>query len=267
MPWRCSGASPRSRGPRSRSTVARSCCCAGRTGQGRRRCCGCVPACSPLSGGSGRCSGATSPVDRAAVRRRVGLLGHANGLYADLTVTENVRFWARRSVPRPERCGHGAHGPRRAARRRARRTGCPPVRSAGRRWPASSPGGPSCGCSTSRTPASTPRARRARRHAPPGRGGRGDGDGGEPRAGACRSAGDAHGRGRRRPDREDLARGLRGDPARGPLATPVRRRPWRERCGGRRRRSADEPAPSRPRICASNGAAGSSPTRSCPSPA
>ncbi len=30
---------------------------------------------------------------RDAVRRRVGLLGHANGLYADLTVTENVRFW------------------------------------------------------------------------------------------------------------------------------------------------------------------------------
>ncbi len=32
-------------------------------------------------------------VDRAAVRRRVGLLGHANGLYADLTVGDNVRFW------------------------------------------------------------------------------------------------------------------------------------------------------------------------------
>lgn len=33
-------------------------------------------------------------VDRAAVRPLVGLLGHRNGLYADLTVTENVRFWA-----------------------------------------------------------------------------------------------------------------------------------------------------------------------------
>lgn len=31
--------------------------------------------------------------DRASVRARVGLLGHANGLYDDLTVTENVRFW------------------------------------------------------------------------------------------------------------------------------------------------------------------------------
>jgi ABC-type transport system involved in cytochrome c biogenesis ATPase subunit len=33
-------------------------------------------------------------VDRGVVRRKVGLLGHANGLYADLTVAENVRFWA-----------------------------------------------------------------------------------------------------------------------------------------------------------------------------
>jgi len=31
--------------------------------------------------------------DRTAVRNRVGLLGHANGLYADLTVHDNVRFW------------------------------------------------------------------------------------------------------------------------------------------------------------------------------
>jgi len=32
-------------------------------------------------------------LDRAAVRQRVGLLGHSNGLYADLTVADNVRFW------------------------------------------------------------------------------------------------------------------------------------------------------------------------------
>jgi heme ABC exporter ATP-binding subunit CcmA len=30
---------------------------------------------------------------RQAVRSRVGLLGHSNGLYTDLTVTENVSFW------------------------------------------------------------------------------------------------------------------------------------------------------------------------------
>src|SRR5437763_1877657 len=32
--------------------------------------------------------------DRRAVRARVGLLGHATALYDDLTVAENVRFWA-----------------------------------------------------------------------------------------------------------------------------------------------------------------------------
>ena len=30
-----------------------------------------------------------------AVRRRVGMLSHTDGLYADLTVEDNVRFWAR----------------------------------------------------------------------------------------------------------------------------------------------------------------------------
>ena len=33
--------------------------------------------------------------DRRSVRGRIGLLGHANQLYGDLTVVENVRFWAR----------------------------------------------------------------------------------------------------------------------------------------------------------------------------
>ena len=33
--------------------------------------------------------------DRRSVRRHVGLLGHGAGLYEDLTVEENVRYWAR----------------------------------------------------------------------------------------------------------------------------------------------------------------------------
>ena len=37
----------------------------------------------------------STPAGRRAVRRRVALLGHATGLYEDLTVAENVRFWAR----------------------------------------------------------------------------------------------------------------------------------------------------------------------------
>ena len=32
---------------------------------------------------------------RQDVRTKVGMLGHGNGLYEDLTVTENVRFWGR----------------------------------------------------------------------------------------------------------------------------------------------------------------------------
>jgi len=37
----------------------------------------------------------TQAADRLAVRRQVGLLGHTTGLYDDLTVADNVRFWAR----------------------------------------------------------------------------------------------------------------------------------------------------------------------------
>jgi heme ABC exporter ATP-binding subunit CcmA len=34
---------------------------------------------------------------RRAVRRHIGLLGHTTGLYDDLTVADNVRFWAKAS--------------------------------------------------------------------------------------------------------------------------------------------------------------------------
>lgn len=38
---------------------------------------------------------------RRALRRRVGLLGHATGLYDDLTVADNVRFWTRAAGASP----------------------------------------------------------------------------------------------------------------------------------------------------------------------
>jgi heme ABC exporter ATP-binding subunit CcmA len=47
----------------------------------------------PLTRGAGRVAGCDLALERAAVRARVGLLGHANGLYGDLTVRDNVAFW------------------------------------------------------------------------------------------------------------------------------------------------------------------------------
>ena len=49
----------------------------------------------PIERGAAHVLGHDLRIDRELVRRRVGLVGHQNGLYADLTVTENVRFWGR----------------------------------------------------------------------------------------------------------------------------------------------------------------------------
>ena len=43
--------------------------------------------------GQATVAGVDLTLRRRDVRRYVGLLGHANGLYDDLTVMENVRFW------------------------------------------------------------------------------------------------------------------------------------------------------------------------------
>ncbi len=53
-------------------------------------------------------------VDRRAVRRRVGLLGHATRLYDDLTVEDNVRFAVRAAAgswsPSPDAAGSMVSG-------------------------------------------------------------------------------------------------------------------------------------------------------------
>jgi heme ABC exporter ATP-binding subunit CcmA len=49
----------------------------------------------PVTRGSAVVLGHDLSTDRAGVRALVGLLGHSNGLYVDLTVKENVRFWGR----------------------------------------------------------------------------------------------------------------------------------------------------------------------------
>jgi len=54
----------------------------------------CAGLCS-LSSGEGWVLGHDLASERRMVRRRVALLGHHTGLYDDLTVTENVAFWAR----------------------------------------------------------------------------------------------------------------------------------------------------------------------------
>jgi heme ABC exporter ATP-binding subunit CcmA len=47
----------------------------------------------PIVRGQAVVCGYDVTTQRDAVRRRVGLLGHSNGLYADLSVADNVRFW------------------------------------------------------------------------------------------------------------------------------------------------------------------------------
>ena len=47
----------------------------------------------PLVRGTGTVLGLDLTTHRESIRRTVGLLGHQNGLYLDLTVAENVRFW------------------------------------------------------------------------------------------------------------------------------------------------------------------------------
>ena len=50
-----------------------------------------------LSEGQGDVLGCDLGADRAAVRRRVGLLGHDTALYGELTAAENLQVWARAS--------------------------------------------------------------------------------------------------------------------------------------------------------------------------
>jgi heme ABC exporter ATP-binding subunit CcmA len=49
----------------------------------------------PITSGEAEVLGYDLAKDRRAVRRRVGLLGHAGFLYDDLTVEDNVRFFVR----------------------------------------------------------------------------------------------------------------------------------------------------------------------------
>lgn len=66
----------------------------GRNGAGKttllRLCAGRIP----LARGEGTVLGCDLLTERRHLRPLVGVLGHRNGLYLDLTVSENVQFWA-----------------------------------------------------------------------------------------------------------------------------------------------------------------------------
>jgi heme ABC exporter ATP-binding subunit CcmA len=49
----------------------------------------------PVVEGQIRVLGHDLRADRRAIRHRVGFLGHATGLYDELTVADNIRFWTR----------------------------------------------------------------------------------------------------------------------------------------------------------------------------
>ncbi len=87
-----------------------------------RLCAGLVP----LTRGTGSVAGYDLTIDREAVRRRVGLLGHQNGLYRDLSVRENVNFWGATvgATAREIDAGDRAPGHRRPAGRRTGGDGC-----------------------------------------------------------------------------------------------------------------------------------------------
>lgn len=55
-----------------------------------RACAGLIP----VVRGSAHVLGVDIAIDRESIRERVGLLGHQNGLFADLTIAENVDFWS-----------------------------------------------------------------------------------------------------------------------------------------------------------------------------
>ncbi len=48
----------------------------------------------PIERGTGTILGVDLATNRQDIRTRVGLLGHTNGLYLDLTVEQNIQFWA-----------------------------------------------------------------------------------------------------------------------------------------------------------------------------
>ena len=130
----------------------------GPTGRARPACCGRAPACCPSPRARREVLGCDLRRDRAAVRRRVGLLGHAAAALrrADRGRERPVRRARRRRCPLPASTPRSTGWIWSAGCGAPRSGACRPASAGGWRWPSSWPGVPSCGCSTSPTPGSTP---------------------------------------------------------------------------------------------------------------
>jgi heme ABC exporter ATP-binding subunit CcmA len=76
----------------------------GSNGAGKTTLLRCLAGLVPLARGEAQVLGhdLTDRRQARSLRRRVGLLGHATGLYDELTATDNVRFWGRAAGARPE---------------------------------------------------------------------------------------------------------------------------------------------------------------------
>ena len=67
----------------------------GRNGAGKTTLLRVLAGLLPVAAGEAVVLGCDLRARRQDVRTKVGMLGHGNGLYEDLTVAENVRFWGR----------------------------------------------------------------------------------------------------------------------------------------------------------------------------
>lgn len=67
----------------------------GRNGAGKTTLLRVLAGLLPVAAGEAVVLGCDLRARRQDVRTKVGVLGHGNGLYEDLTVAENVRFWGR----------------------------------------------------------------------------------------------------------------------------------------------------------------------------
>ena len=125
----------------------------GPSGSGKSTLIGSIVGVQVIESGSVRVFGleAGSPL----LRSRIGYMTQAPSVYVDLTVQENLRYFARVLDQPPERVGEVIEAVGLEASETASSTGCPAVSARASRLRRRSSAGRSCSCSTSRPWAST----------------------------------------------------------------------------------------------------------------